>query len=72
VVEGTLDASPSLAHELTLNVRALGEPEVMAAIVERELERLDGCWKEQAMRCFRPAAPRPERRVRREEIALRN
>jgi hypothetical protein len=72
VVEGALDASPSRAHELTLNVRALGEPEVMAAIVERELERLDGCWKEQAMRCFRPAAPRPERRVRREEIALRN
>jgi hypothetical protein len=72
VVEGTLDASPSRAHELTLNIRALGEPEVMAAIVERELERLDGCWKERAMRCFRPAAPQPERRVLREEIALRN
>ncbi len=72
VVEGTLDASPSRAHEITLNIRALGEPEAMAAIVERELERLDGCLKEQAMRCFRPAAPRPERRVRREEIALRN
>jgi hypothetical protein len=72
VVEGALDASPSRAHELTLNIRAVGEPEVLAAIVERELERLDGCWKERAMRCFRPAAPRPERRVLREEIALRN
>jgi Ni2+-binding GTPase involved in maturation of urease and hydrogenase len=72
VVEGTLDASPSRAHELTLNIRALGEPEVMAVIVERQLERLDGCWKERAMRCFRPGAPRPERRVLREEIALRN
>jgi CobW/HypB/UreG, nucleotide-binding domain len=72
VVEGTLDASPSRAHELTLNIRALGKPEVLAAIVERELEQFDGCWKERAMRCFRPAAPQPERRVLREEIALRN
>jgi hypothetical protein len=72
VVEGALDASPSRAHELRLNIRALGEPAVTAAIVERELEPLDGCWKERAMRCFRPAAPQPERRVQREEIALRN
>ena len=26
VVEGVLDASPSMQHELTLNIRALGEP----------------------------------------------
>jgi hypothetical protein len=72
MVEGTLDASPWPAHELRLNIRALGEPERMAAIVQRELERLDGCWKKRTMRCFRPAAPRPERRVLREEIAGRN
>jgi Ni2+-binding GTPase involved in maturation of urease and hydrogenase len=72
VVEGALDASPSGGHELTLNVRALGEPERMATIVERELERLDGHWKEKAMRCFRPAAPQPERRVLREDIAARD
>jgi Ni2+-binding GTPase involved in maturation of urease and hydrogenase len=71
VVEGTLDASPSAGHELTLNIRALGEPEMMTRIVEQELARLDGCWNERAMRCFRPAAPQPERRVLREEIAAR-
>jgi hypothetical protein len=70
-VEGALDASPSFSHELTLNIRALGEPKRMAAIVDRQLQRLDGHWKKRTMRCFRPAAPRPERRVLREEIAFR-
>jgi Ni2+-binding GTPase involved in maturation of urease and hydrogenase len=68
-VEGALDASPSRRHEITLNVRALGEPETMAAIVEHALQRLDGQFTERTMRCFRPAAPRPERRVLREQIA---
>jgi hypothetical protein len=72
VVEGTLDASPAASHEVTLNLRALGEPEVMTRIVEREIEQLDGCWNEKAMRCFRPGAPQPEQRVLREEIAARN
>jgi hypothetical protein len=68
-IEGALDASPSLRHEITLNIRALGEPATMAAIVEQELQRLDGHFTERGMRCFRPAAPRPERRVPREQIA---
>jgi Ni2+-binding GTPase involved in maturation of urease and hydrogenase len=68
-VEGTLDASPTLRHEITLNIRALGEPETMTAIVESELQKLDGHFIERTMRCFRPAAPRPERRVLREQIA---
>jgi Ni2+-binding GTPase involved in maturation of urease and hydrogenase len=70
-VEGALDASPSPRHEFTLNTRALADPETMAAIVERELERSDGHFTERRMRCFRPAPPRPERRVLREEIASR-
>jgi CobW/HypB/UreG family nucleotide-binding protein len=72
MVEGTLDASPSSSHELTLNLRSLGEPDAMTRIVEQELKRLDGHWRETAMRCFRPGAPQPERRVRREEIAARS
>jgi hypothetical protein len=72
VVEGVLDASSSRRHELTLNIRALADPERMAEIVKRELERLGGRWIERATRCFRPAAPRPERRVPREEIAIRD
>jgi CobW/HypB/UreG family nucleotide-binding protein len=71
-VEGVLDASPSMRHELTLNIRALGHPEQMAGIIERELERLDGRWIERTARCFRPAAPQPERRVLREEVAIRD
>jgi CobW/HypB/UreG, nucleotide-binding domain len=70
-VEGALDASPSPRHEFTLNIRALADPETMAAIVERELDQSDGHFTERRMRCFRPAAPRPERRVLREEIASR-
>jgi Ni2+-binding GTPase involved in maturation of urease and hydrogenase len=72
LVEGLLDASPSMRHELTLNIRAIGGPERMAEIVNRELEQLDGRWLERATCCFRPAAPRPERRVLREEIAIRD
>jgi hypothetical protein len=68
-IEGALDASPSLRHDVTLNIRALGEPETMAAIVEQELLGLDGHFTGRTMRCFRPAAPRPERRVLREQIA---
>jgi len=70
-VEGALDASPAIRHEITLNIRALADPEKMSAIVERELQKLDGELTECRMRCFRPAAPRPERRVLREEIAAR-
>jgi Ni2+-binding GTPase involved in maturation of urease and hydrogenase len=70
-VEGTLDASPSSRHELTLNIRALGDPETISAIVEREFEQSDGQFRECRMRSFRPAPPRPERRVSREEVASR-
>lgn len=72
MVEGTLDASPSPHHKITLNIRALGEPDAITAIVERELEQPEGQFTERAMRCFRPAAPQPERRVPREEIAFRS
>jgi hypothetical protein len=71
IVEGALDASPSLRHEFTLNLRALGDPERLTAIIERELEQSDGQFTERRMRCFRPGPPRPERRISREEIASR-
>jgi hypothetical protein len=72
MVEGALNASPAMRHEITLNIRALGEPQSLRAIVSRELEKLDGDVSECRMRCFRPAAPQPERRMLREEIAIRN
>ncbi|HEY3990688.1 MAG TPA: GTP-binding protein [Acidobacteriaceae bacterium] len=70
-VEGMLDASPSQRNEITLNIRALAEPEIMAALVQRELQQLDGEFIESTMRCFRPAAPQPERRVLGEQIVSR-
>jgi CobW/HypB/UreG, nucleotide-binding domain len=70
-VEGALDASPAIRHEITLNIRALADPEKMSGMVKREFEKLDGEFTEYSMRCFRPAPPRPERRVLREEIAAR-
>jgi hypothetical protein len=70
-VEGAIDASPAMHHEITLNIRALADPESMSAIVESELRKLDGEFFESRLRCFRPAAPRPERRVLREAIAAR-
>lgn len=72
MVEGSLDASLSIRHEITLNIRALADPDRLSAIVSRELQQVDGHLAECTMRCFRPAAPRPERRVLREEIVARS
>jgi hypothetical protein len=62
-VEGVLDASPAMAHEVLLNVRALCGPEELQAIVEREVAALPSrvTWHE--LQCFRPAAPVPYLRL---------
>lgn len=71
-VEGSLDASPAIRHEITLNIRALADPKSMKAIVDRDLKKLDGEVTECTLQCFRPAAPQPQRRVLREEIVARS
>lgn len=63
VAEGGLDASPAREHELSINLRAVGEPEFVRAIVEAALGALPGRIGALHIDCFRPAAPRPERRV---------
>lgn len=62
-VEGVLDASPSDIHELLLNLRAAGDPAVLRRLVENTVSELPGTVDWQAMQCFRPDAPRPERRA---------
>lgn len=62
-VEGVLDASPASKHDLTLNLRALGEAVRVREIVEQELERTDGELIGLHLDCFHPAAPKPERRA---------
>lgn len=65
VVEGVLDASPALNHELLLNLRAVGPAEQVQQIVERELASVEGALEDVRISCFHPAAPQPERRVAR-------
>ncbi len=62
-VEGDLSASPAREHSLTLNLRVVGSDTEVQAIVERELEGLGGKLSELKIRCFHPAAPKPERRI---------
>ena len=63
VVEGNLDASPALKHNLCLNLRALGTAAQVQAVVERNLAKIDGRFEKLQISCFHPAAPKPERRV---------
>ncbi len=62
-VEGDLDASPARHHELRVNLRATGDPEVVQQIVSREAARLDGRMAGLRLNCFRPSAPKPVHRM---------
>jgi hypothetical protein len=59
-IEGALDASPASTHELLLNIRASGQPEVLQGVVEAQTSKLPGRKQMQTMQCFSPAEPRPE------------
>jgi hypothetical protein len=59
--EGMLDASPAARHEVTLNLRATGEPAAIEAVVNSVRGVLQARVRAERMQCFRPAAPkRPE------------
>jgi len=62
-LEGALDASPALEHQVRVNLRARGAPSVVGDIVRRAAERLPGEIRIARFACFQPAAPKPERRV---------
>jgi len=62
-VEGDVDASPTLQHDLNLNLRVAGDPVLVQKIVEEHVERLPGRTLESRMSCFRPPPPVPERRI---------
>ncbi|WP_158752175.1 GTP-binding protein [Acidobacterium sp. S8] len=70
-VEGTLDASPSLKHNLLLNLRVLGKAELVQKIVERNLDSIDAHFSDLEISCFHPSPPKPERRVTDAPHALR-
>jgi hypothetical protein len=58
-LEGALDASPSVRHELLINVRALHEPEALRTIIVRECASLPGEVVWLRLECFRPSPPVP-------------
>jgi hypothetical protein len=60
--EGDLAASPAERHELVVNLRALGDPASLEAIVRDALYRIDGELTVRHLGAFRPAPPRPEHR----------
>jgi hypothetical protein len=62
MVEGDLNASPAGRLELLLNLRAVGEPAQVQAIVEHELQLRVGLTHCK-LDCFSPAAPVPEQRI---------
>jgi hypothetical protein len=63
-VEGALDASPATSHRVLLNLRASGDPAEVRRTVECAIGQLPGYRKEIWIRCFSPAPPVPERRMR--------
>ena len=62
-VEGMLDASPAAEHEMLLNLRAVGDPRVVEAIVRGQVPTMPGRVEEMRLDCFSPSPPVPERRV---------
>lgn len=60
-IEGSLDASPAGEHEIRINLRALGDPERLRAIVRRALKNAGAA--DVPIQAFRPAAPVPYQRV---------
>jgi len=63
VVEGAVDFSCSLTHDVLLNLRAVGQAESVRHIVEQEVSRLNPGAGDLTVTCFHPAAPKPERRI---------
>jgi Ni2+-binding GTPase involved in maturation of urease and hydrogenase len=62
-VEGYLDASPAGRHELVVNLRAKGDPEVVRRTVEEQLRLIEGQVLDVHLECFSPTPPKPERRI---------
>jgi hypothetical protein len=62
-LEGNLDASSANKFELLLNLRVVGEPEKVQALVQEKLRPLKEEITVMHLDCFRPGAPVPERRI---------
>lgn len=63
-VDGQLDASPAKRHELLVNLRAKGDPDLVGRIVAAQVQDLSGGVSAVRLDCFSPSPPKPERKVR--------
>lgn len=63
MIEGMLDASPAQSHQLSLNLRAVGEASQVAEITLQAVQQTSIGLTDIEMACFHPSAPKPERRV---------
>jgi len=63
-VDGALDASPARHHELLLNLRASGPPELLETIMTQAASRLPGSVAVLHFDSFRPAPPKPVHRMK--------
>ena len=63
--EGDLTADPSLGHELTINLRAVADPEELERIVRAAVLAIPGKVDIRKITAFRPAPPKPEYRMER-------
>ena len=59
VPDGDLLASPDCRHELVINLRAVGRPDELQAIIHRVLERVNGEIVVRHAGAFRPVVPKP-------------
>jgi len=64
-VDGDLMASAAREHRVTLNLRGVGDPEVLTSIVRAAVERLPGKRSDETLQAFRPSPPKPEHRIER-------
>ena len=62
-VDGDLTASPGTRHELLLNLRAMGSPDDLRAILRQASAILPGSIVERHLESFRPSPPKPEYRI---------
>jgi hypothetical protein len=60
--DGDLLCAPDRRHEMVINLRAVGEPDELQAIVHRALEGVEGEIAVRHAGAFRPAPPKPEHR----------
>jgi hypothetical protein len=62
-IDGRLDADPSLSHDLLVNARVVGDPEIIAGVVGDALAAVPARVNVLRRDAFRPAEPKPERRA---------